>query len=111
MRIVVDVMGGDHGCGVVIEGVKRALEADGKITEMHLVGKQDEIQAALDSNECRDKRVHVVHASEVLTMEDKPREGMLPLPHRRRRTTVPPSKIGSISQATKNAQAARDARM
>jgi hypothetical protein len=42
---------------------------------------------------------------------DKPREGMLPLPHRRRRTTVPPSKIGSISQATKNAQAARDARM
>ena len=26
MRIVVDVMGGDHGCGVVVEGVKMALE-------------------------------------------------------------------------------------
>jgi hypothetical protein len=42
---------------------------------------------------------------------DKPNDGMRPLPNRRRRTSVPPSKIGSISQATKNAQAARDARM
>ena len=41
---------------------------------------------------------------------DTPNEGMRPLPHRRRRTRVLPSKIGSISQATKNAQAARDAR-
>jgi hypothetical protein len=37
-------------------------------------------------------------------------EGMRPLPHRRRRTRVSPAKMGSISQATKNAQAARDAR-
>jgi hypothetical protein len=42
---------------------------------------------------------------------DTPNEGMRPLPNRRRRTSVPPSKIGSISQATKNAQAARDARV
>jgi hypothetical protein len=41
---------------------------------------------------------------------DTPNEGMRPLPHQRRRTRVPPSKIGSVSQATKNAQAARDAR-
>lgn len=37
-------------------------------------------------------------------------EGMIPSPSRRRRTRVPGAKIGSISQATKNAQAARDAR-
>jgi hypothetical protein len=37
-------------------------------------------------------------------------EGMRPLPSQRRRTRVPPARIGSISQATKNAQAARDAR-
>lgn len=37
-------------------------------------------------------------------------EGMQPLPSRRRRTKVPPAKIGSISQATKDAQARRDAR-
>lgn len=41
---------------------------------------------------------------------DKANEGMRPLPSERRRTSVPPAKIGSVSQATKNAQAARDAR-
>jgi hypothetical protein len=41
---------------------------------------------------------------------DTPSEGMRPLPSRRRRTRVPPAKIGSVSQATKNAQARRDAR-
>ena len=37
-------------------------------------------------------------------------EGMRALPNRRRRTRIPPAKIGSVSQATKDAQAARDAR-
>jgi hypothetical protein len=37
-------------------------------------------------------------------------EGMRPLPNERRRTRVPPARIGRVSQATKNAQAARDAR-
>jgi len=37
-------------------------------------------------------------------------EGMRPSPNQRRRTRVAPAKIGRISQATKNAQAARDAR-
>jgi hypothetical protein len=42
--------------------------------------------------------------------DDTPNEGMRALPNRRRRTQVPPARIGSVSQATKNAQAARDAR-
>ncbi|WKW49466.1 hypothetical protein [Rhodomicrobium lacus] len=37
-------------------------------------------------------------------------EGMSPLPSRRRRTTVHPSKIGQVSQWTKIRQAQRDAR-
>ena len=41
---------------------------------------------------------------------DTPSEGMRALPNRRRRTRLPPARIGSVSQATKNAQAARDAR-
>ena len=41
---------------------------------------------------------------------DTASEGMRALPNRRRRTRVPPAKIGRVSQATKNAQAARDAR-
>jgi len=72
MRIAVDVMGGDHGCGVVIEGAKRALQADKKISTLYLVGNRTDIHAALPKGGFRDHRVRVVHASEVLTMEDKP---------------------------------------
>jgi len=72
MRIAVDVMGGDHGCAVVIEGAKRALESGSNITALHLVGRESEIHAALAHAGLRDRRVHVVHASDFLTMDDKP---------------------------------------
>ena len=65
-------MGGDHGCGVVIEGARRALAADDRIKTLYLVGNQTAIHAALPSRGFRDHRMRVVHASEVLTMEDKP---------------------------------------
>ena len=72
MRLVVDVMGGDHGCGVVVEGVKRALANNSKIKTLFLVGRQDAIQSALQSAELFDDRVQVIHASEVMAMDDKP---------------------------------------
>ena len=76
MRIAVDVMGGDHGCGVVINGVKLALEADKRISSILLVGQKDKIHAALQAAGLTDRRAEVVHASEVLTMEDSPVEGI-----------------------------------
>ncbi|MGH7992483.1 MAG: phosphate acyltransferase PlsX [Limisphaerales bacterium] len=72
MRIAVDVMGGDHGCGVVIEGVRRALEENKNISALYLVGDQARIHAALPARGFRDHRVRVVHTSEVVEMEDKP---------------------------------------
>ena len=72
MRIAVDVMGGDYGCGVVIEGARLALQANKKISALYLVGDQAAIHAALPSRGFRDHRVRVVHASEVVTMDDKP---------------------------------------
>jgi glycerol-3-phosphate acyltransferase PlsX len=72
MRIAVDVMGGDHGCGVVIEGANRALQAEPAISAIYLVGNRADIHAALPSGGFRDHRMRVVHAAEVLTMEDKP---------------------------------------
>lgn len=72
MRIAVDVMGGDHGCGVVIAGVKRALEEHKDISKIYLVGNRADIQAALPPGGFRNHRISVVHATEVVEMEDKP---------------------------------------
>ena len=72
MRIAVDVMGGDHGCGVIIAGVKRALEDDKNLDTIYLVGNKDLIHAALPPRGFRDHRVRVIHASEVVEMDDKP---------------------------------------
>ncbi len=65
-------MGGDHGCGVVIEGVRRELEANKKITAIYLVGDKARIHDALPARGFRDHRVRVVHTSEVVEMEDRP---------------------------------------
>ena len=72
MRIAVDVMGGDHGCGVVIAGVKRALEENKELETIYLVGNKAAIHAALPERGFRDHRVRIIHASEVVEMKDKP---------------------------------------
>ena len=72
MRIAVDVMGGDHGCGVVIAGATQALKNNKKISALYLVGDQAAIHAALPPRGFRDHRMRVVHAAEVITMDDKP---------------------------------------
>jgi glycerol-3-phosphate acyltransferase PlsX len=72
MRIGLDVMGGDHGPQVLIDGAFLALEGNPGITEICFVGDQAQIQAALDQAQCRDARTRIVHASEVMTMEDNP---------------------------------------
>jgi|SRR5581483_7275214 len=76
MRIAVDVMGGDHGCAVVIDGVKQALEADKSIATVFLVGREAEIEAARREAQLTDSRVQIVNATEVLTMDDKPVEAI-----------------------------------
>ena len=65
-------MGGDHGCGVVMEGAKRALQLDSGITALFLIGDKEQIHRVLPSGGFRDHRVQMIHASEVLTMTDKP---------------------------------------
>lgn len=67
-------MGGDHGCAVAIAGVNQALQADPSITSVFLVGRDTEIQAACRQAALTDPRAQTIHASEVLTMEDKPLE-------------------------------------
>lgn len=72
MRIAVDVMGGDHGCGVILDGVLMALDSLPSVESAVLVGREDEIRRELDAKGNADQRISVHHAEEVLTMEDKP---------------------------------------
>ncbi len=76
MRIVVDVMGSDHGAETIIEGTRVALQSSTTISQLILVGRQEEIEAAIQKTGFRDTRVKIVNATEVLTMEDKPVEGL-----------------------------------
>lgn len=76
MRIALDVMGGDHGCGPLIGGACEALAALPGLTELFLVGHEAQISEALAERGCRDERVRVVHASEILSMDDKPLEAV-----------------------------------
>ena len=76
MRIVVDVMGGDRGPDVVVDGARLALHEFPAISDLYLVGNEAEIHAAIKKCGLNDNRVQIVHASQVLTMEDKPVEGL-----------------------------------
>ena len=76
MRIVVDVMGGDRGPEVVVHGAQLALQAIPAITHLFLVGDERQINSARQNLGFQDARVQVVHASQVLEMQDKPVEGL-----------------------------------
>ncbi len=76
MRIVVDVMGSDHGAETIIGGARLALQSQPLITQLFLVGQESEIKAALTRSGFRDPRVAIVPATEVLSMDDKPVEGL-----------------------------------
>ena len=76
MRIAADVMGGDGGCAVIIDGLLRALGDHDYIRTMYLVGDEDAIRSALGQAEHLATRIEVVHSPEVLSMEEKPVEGL-----------------------------------
>lgn len=75
MRLAVDVMGGDHGAGVVVCGALSALAASTTIQELILVGQESEIRKGAGSSAgLSDPRVRILHATEVVSMEDGPME-------------------------------------
>lgn len=73
MELAVDVMGGDKGCRVVIDGVFKALAANPGLSTIHLVGNQEDIKNCLSSHpsELVD-RIQIQHTSVVLAMDEKP---------------------------------------
>jgi glycerol-3-phosphate acyltransferase PlsX len=76
-RIAVDAMGGDLGPAEVVEAVKLALHHTSSLSPITLVGDEAVLQPLLVRAGLRDRtKVAVHHASEVITMDDKPLAGL-----------------------------------
>jgi phosphate acyltransferase len=67
-KIAVDAMGGDQAPAVEIEGAVQAAAQFG--IPVVLVGHKDRIQTLLEKHDTSGISIEVVHASEVITMED-----------------------------------------
>lgn len=72
MRLAVDVMGGDQGPAELLHGIRLGLAADASITELRVVGPEDQLRTLAREVGLNDPRVVFHHAGEVLTMEDDP---------------------------------------
>lgn len=72
-RIAVDAMGGDLGPAEVVAAVKLARQSSGALNPITLVGDEAVLDPLLrQAGLVRDERLSVHHASEVITMDDKP---------------------------------------
>lgn len=71
LKIVVDAMGGDFAPLNEVAGSLEALR-DRKAIEVILVGREEQIRPELAKHNTRGLSVSVVHAPEVITMEDSP---------------------------------------
>ncbi len=70
MKIAVDAMGGDYAPSVVVEGAIAAAR-ESKLSVV-LVGVQDALQKELAQHQTTGLSLEIVHASEVVEMDDSP---------------------------------------
>ncbi len=68
IKIAVDAMGADHAPLVEVEGAVRAATEHG--TAVVLVGQEDRIREALLEHDTAGLSIDVVHASEIVTMDE-----------------------------------------
>lgn len=70
LKIAVDAMGGDHAPDAVVEG---SLWAAGDFgLDLVLVGRKDVVDRELDRHPTKGSAVRVVHASEMIAMDESP---------------------------------------
>ncbi len=76
MRIAVDAMGGDHAPREIVRGAVDAVRRLDGITRILLVGIEDAVRAELAELGTIPSMIEVVHASEVVDMDEKPVEAL-----------------------------------
>ena len=71
MKIALDAMGGDFGPPNIIGGAVAALKEYSHIGKLFLVGDTPRIEAELKKHKCNDRRIEIVHATQVVDMCDR----------------------------------------
>src|SRR5882724_9779642 len=72
MKLSIDAMGGDFAPQNIVAGAVAALRDNSRITKLYLVGDQPSVEAELRKLGASNNRLDVVHASEVIEMDDSP---------------------------------------
>lgn len=76
MRIALDAMGGDHAPGPIVAGAVEAARDNPELTVV-LVGDRERVEAELVKiHDAPLERLPIVHASQVIGMEEKPVEAL-----------------------------------
>jgi glycerol-3-phosphate acyltransferase PlsX len=70
MKIALDAMGGDFGPPNIVGGAVMALKEYPHITKLFLVGDTSRIEAELKQHGCNDRRIEIMHATQVVEMTD-----------------------------------------
>jgi len=76
MRIAIDAMGGDNAPEQIIEGAVEARKVLDKDDELILVGVEESIKACLSALKYKGDGIEIVHAPEIIEMDDTPVESL-----------------------------------
>src|ERR1043166_9599492 len=71
MKIALDAMGGDFGPPNIVGGAVMALKEYRQIGQLFLVGYTPQIGAELKKLQCNDRRIEIVHSTQVVEMSDR----------------------------------------
>src|SRR6266446_8214337 len=71
MKIALDAMGGDFGPPHTVPGAVMALREYRRIKKLFLVGDTPQSEAELKKHKCNDRRIDIVHSTQVVDMSDK----------------------------------------
>jgi glycerol-3-phosphate acyltransferase PlsX len=71
MKIALDAMGGDFGPLNLVAGAVMALRDYPHIKKLFLVGDTAQIEAELKKHKCKDRRIEIVHSTQVVDMSDR----------------------------------------
>jgi phosphate acyltransferase len=76
MKLAIDAMGGDFAPQNIVAGAVEALHDNNHIDHLHLVGDRERIEAELHTLGVSDSRIEIVHATQVIEMDDPPAQSV-----------------------------------